>query len=274
MHQYNPENYDPTLFAGTASYYTRYREAYDPVFIEILKRQLQLDGTGRLLDVGCGTGNIIVPLAPYFSEAVGVDPDADMLAEASRAASAAGATYMRFVKARAESLPLNLGTFDLITMAQSFHWMDRARVLDILHAMLRDGGALAHIGNVPVADSVGMEGNPTNWPGVRAVVERYLGPKRRAGVGLYHEPGPHEPWFEASRFGPGQTFYAKTGHRRVRDLDDVIGLIFSESGTARHLFGEHVDAFEKDVRAALLAREPSGQFPYVSSDIDILLVRK
>ncbi|WP_353615266.1 MULTISPECIES: class I SAM-dependent methyltransferase [unclassified Mycobacterium] len=45
-----------------------------------------LDGAGRLLDLGCGTGQLALPLAGHVTEAVGVDPEADMLTEATRQA--------------------------------------------------------------------------------------------------------------------------------------------------------------------------------------------
>ncbi len=46
--------WDETLFAGTASYYARGRLPYAPGLGEAFEVSLGLDGTGRLLDVGCG----------------------------------------------------------------------------------------------------------------------------------------------------------------------------------------------------------------------------
>jgi trans-aconitate methyltransferase len=48
---------------------------------------LGLDGSGRLLDVGCGPGSLTLLLAPWFEQASGVDADPDMLAEAERLAA-------------------------------------------------------------------------------------------------------------------------------------------------------------------------------------------
>src|SRR4051812_26591665 len=132
MHRYDPAQYDPLLFAGTAAYYARYREPYDPVFVELLRNELGFDGMGRLLDLGCGTGNILVPLASSFHVAVGVDPDAAMLCETRRFAEETRVD-VRLVQARGEALPFALGSFDLITMAAAFHWMDRAAVLESLY---------------------------------------------------------------------------------------------------------------------------------------------
>jgi SAM-dependent methyltransferase len=62
------------------------RPAYSPELEAVLAREAGLDGSGRLLDVGCGPGVLAVRLAHLFGQAVGLDPDADMLAEGCRAA--------------------------------------------------------------------------------------------------------------------------------------------------------------------------------------------
>ncbi|MGW5384901.1 class I SAM-dependent methyltransferase [Nocardia sp. NPDC003963] len=72
------------LFAGTAWHYARYRPGYPESLFDDLIRRFRLDGTGRLLDLGCGTGQLTLPLAAHFAEAVGVDPEPEMLAEAAR----------------------------------------------------------------------------------------------------------------------------------------------------------------------------------------------
>jgi SAM-dependent methyltransferase len=55
-----------------------------------LVAEVGLDSTGRMLDVGCGPGILAVELAGHFEQAIGLDPDAEMLAEGARRATAAG----------------------------------------------------------------------------------------------------------------------------------------------------------------------------------------
>ncbi|MEU2257044.1 hypothetical protein [Nocardia xishanensis] len=43
-------------FTGTAWHYARYRPSYPDVFIDDVIQSFGLDGTGCLLDLGCGTG--------------------------------------------------------------------------------------------------------------------------------------------------------------------------------------------------------------------------
>src|SRR5437763_215201 len=108
--------YDPTIYRGSAAHYARGRPAYSAELASMLASELLLDGRGRLLDVGCGPGTLINQLAGFFEAAVGLDPDADMLAEASRLASEAGIHNVQWLEARAEDIPhLDLGVCRLVT---------------------------------------------------------------------------------------------------------------------------------------------------------------
>jgi cyclopropane fatty-acyl-phospholipid synthase-like methyltransferase len=82
--------YDPTIYLGSAAHYARGRPPYSTALASTLAAGVGLDGSGRLLDVGCGPGILVNQLAEYFSDVVGLDPDADMLAETARRAAEAG----------------------------------------------------------------------------------------------------------------------------------------------------------------------------------------
>jgi SAM-dependent methyltransferase len=98
-------SYDPTIYQGAAAHYGRGRPAYSPQLEAVLSEELDLDGTGRLLDAGCGPGILTVRLAHLFEEAVGLDPDPAMLTEGRRTAHERGITNIRWVQALAEDLP-------------------------------------------------------------------------------------------------------------------------------------------------------------------------
>ena len=78
--------HDPTIDLGSAAHYRYGRPAYSSEVEAVLTQETGLDGNGRLLDAGCGPGVLTVRLAHLFAQAVGLDPDADMLAEGCRAA--------------------------------------------------------------------------------------------------------------------------------------------------------------------------------------------
>lgn len=83
-------SWDPSLYAGSAPFYPSGRVPYPPELATLLARVLPADDSGRLLDVGCGPGSLTLLLAPLFTDAVGVDADAGVLAEAARLAGDAG----------------------------------------------------------------------------------------------------------------------------------------------------------------------------------------
>jgi ubiquinone/menaquinone biosynthesis C-methylase UbiE len=267
--------YDPTIYRGSARYYAPGRPPYSRELVSTLTDEVGLDGSGRLLDVGCGPGILTVELAPSFDEAIGLDPDADMLAEGERRAREAGIGNIRWVKAVAEAIPeLGLGPCKLVTFGQSFQWTDRERVAETVYDILEPGGALALVVHT-------VEGRPEpEGPGypliphdeIRQIVRRYLGPRRRAGQGFRNEPPDrYEDALARTRFGAPRVVFAPGRPDVVRDVDGVLAGYLSMSYAAPHLFGDQLSAFEADVRALLTERSPSGLFWDWPGDTEILV---
>jgi SAM-dependent methyltransferase len=238
---------------------------------------LALDATGRLLDVGCGPGILTVKLASHFAEAIGLDADREMLTEADTCARVAGLTNVRWVHARAEELPLDLGAFNVVSFGQSFHWLDRERVAAIVLEMLLPGGALVYVSDVKEAAEDRHElPNPTPpYAEITALVHRYLGPVRRAGQSLCRQSSPNDEEEVLARAG-----YAGPERLRVpadgpltRQSDDVVAWVFSLSSSAPHLFGEELGRFETDLRRLLDERSPSGWFADQPTDTDVRIWR-
>jgi ubiquinone/menaquinone biosynthesis C-methylase UbiE len=94
-----------------------------------------------ILDVGCGTGQLLGRLAARFpaAELVGADAAAGMIEQARAAVS--GDLSVRFVTAFAEELPFPDASFDLVTSTVSFHhWADQRRGLREVRRVLNPGG--------------------------------------------------------------------------------------------------------------------------------------
>jgi SAM-dependent methyltransferase len=270
--------YDPTIYRGSAAYYVAGRPPYSAVLAQTLASELGLDGTGRLLDVGCGPGILAIELARYFEETVGLDPDAEMLAEGAARAANAGLETIRWVQAVAEDLPtLDLGTFRLVTFGQSFHWTDRESVAEAVYDLLVAGGALALI--VHTSDRRSPPAGPGHPPiphdAIRTLVDRYLGPRARAGQGFARRhPDRFEDALARTRFGAPRTVVCEGRPDVLRDIDGVVASYFSTSFAAPHLFGAQAGRFEAEVRAELAARSPSGLFWDWPGDTAILLAHK
>ncbi|WP_051760165.1 class I SAM-dependent methyltransferase [Herbidospora cretacea] len=245
-------SWDETLFEGAAPHYERGRLPYAPGYAETLAAALGLDDRSRLLDVGCGPGIVTLATAPFVGEAVGLDPDPGMLAEARRRAERRGVANVRWVAGRAEDLPGDLGAFQAVVFAQSFHWTDRDRVAAAVLRMLPPGGAFVHIGNVqsPVAAPYAEIGD---------LVRRYLGPVRRAGQGMLVDgtPGREDLVLARAGFGPAERIVVPAGQTVDRTPDDLVAWTFSRSDSAPHLFGDRLADFEHDLRALL----GEGPFP-------------
>lgn len=260
--------WDPTLYEGSAQFYARGRMPYPQALADALRHELALDGTGRLLDVGCGPGMLTILLAPLFAEAIGIDADAAMVAEASRRASQSAA----FRRLRAEELPADLGTFDVITFAQSFHWMEQMDVAKKVRAMLRPGGAFVNVG----ATTHEGDGNVPH-DAIKGLVQSYLGPARRAGRSSVGNDGP--PWnapqaLDAAGFGAAVEIPVPAGQVYERREDDLVASVFSRSSSAPHLFGERLGEFEHDLRALLREHAPADGYRERVRDMALLVRRR
>jgi SAM-dependent methyltransferase len=270
--------YDPTIYEGAAVHYRPGRPPYSPQLEAVLTDELGLDGSGRLLDGGCGPGILTVRLAPLFDEAVGLDPDPAMLEEGRRVAAALAIQNIRWVQARAEDLPdAAPGPYRLATFGQSFHWTDEPRVAELVYDVLEPGGALAMIVHTvegrPRPPSPGPP--PIPYVEIRQFVEKYLGSTRRAGLGF----GPSrshrfEDILARSRFGEPEILFAPGVPDLVRDSESVLSGYFSLSSSAPHLYGDHADEFAADVRQLLRERSPEGVFWDWPGDTAIVLARK
>lgn len=98
---------------------------------------------GRLLDLGCGTGTILLALAPAVAAAEGVDVSPAMIAIAERKAAEAGAANVRFRAAPAGDLAdLPDGAYDCVCAYNLLHLVpDPPALVRAVHRVLAPGGA-------------------------------------------------------------------------------------------------------------------------------------
>lgn len=93
-----PSAFDARAFEGMADYHVVGRPPYSTQRADTLARELSLDGTGQLLDVGCGPGVLELPLARLFDQVTGLDPEPGMLQAGQRRCQRAGIGNVRWVQ--------------------------------------------------------------------------------------------------------------------------------------------------------------------------------
>ena len=140
-------------FSGEiAELYDRYRHGYPAVTLEAIIRHLGVSRNDVAVDIGCGTGQLTIPLAQRTRAVLGVDPETDMLCGAHRRATDAGVHNAAWMLGTEQSVPLLrrlLGerSVAVVTVAQALHWMDHRALFATVRPLLRDGGGIAVVTN-------------------------------------------------------------------------------------------------------------------------------
>jgi len=124
----------------------------------------------RILELGCGVGSSLLPVAEAFPEAetVGLDVGASMLRYAHARARQIGVPA-HFVQGDAEHAPFDDASFDLVFSAALMHETSADAIGQILaesHRLLRPGGIAVHLEVPSRYDNLDL------WSQIRAQVER------------------------------------------------------------------------------------------------------
>ncbi len=116
----------------------------DPAYRELVA-QAGLSAGQRVVEIGCGTGNLTVRAkeACPGADIVGTDPDPRALRRAERKAK--GMNGVGFTRAYAQALPFDDGAFDVALSSMMLHHLDEATKVAAareLFRVLRPGGRL------------------------------------------------------------------------------------------------------------------------------------
>lgn len=171
---------------------------YDPftrlLGVEAVHRQL-IEQAGirpgdRVLEIGCGTGNlsILAKRLQPTAEIIGMDPDPKALIRARRKAECAGAA-MHFDQGFSEGLPYPDGSFDKVLSALMFHHLQPdAKKL----ALLETRRVLRSAGSLHLVDFSAGNGRPHGFL-ARLVHHRHGSQSDDTVIALMREAGFHEP---------------------------------------------------------------------------------
>lgn len=158
---------------------------YRPIH-EAMLRRLHRSEPALILDLGCGTGQFLEPLAARFTEAtiLGVDLSEGMLTKAAARLADQNPDQpagTALVRSDAQFLPIASASVDVITCSESFHWYpdQRATLAEIGRVLRPDGrlllasiAATSDVGDAVMRRMSRAAGQPF----------RALAPRRLAGL--------------------------------------------------------------------------------------------
>jgi SAM-dependent methyltransferase len=122
--------------------YAHFAQFLLPGALEFLDHLKVAPGT-RVLDLGCGAGQIAIPAAKAGAEVTGIDIATNQI-EAARAQAAAAGLTVRFEEADAEELPFADDSFDLVVSLFGAMFAPRPdRVAAEMLRVCRHGGRIA-----------------------------------------------------------------------------------------------------------------------------------
>jgi SAM-dependent methyltransferase len=248
------------LYIGTAADYDRFRPPYPQALIDDLAARSGATGSGWLLDLACGTGQIAFAMRGKFAEIWAVDQEPDMVAVVREKALADGAAEIYTEVAAAEQLSAPAAAFDLVAVGNAFHRMARDTVAAKVATWLRPGGCLALL----------WGGSPWDGdaPWQQELVSFMNSWRRRAQAatgGAARVPAGHE---QARAARPDAAVLRDAGFEMAGawqfpvehdwTADTIVGYMFSTAVLSRRALGDLAPRFEADLRAELT--------PYAGAD--------
>lgn len=138
------------MFDEVADLYDRVRPGYPSVLIDDAIALAAIGPSARVLEIGSGTGKATEAFVRRGLRVVGVEPGASLARVARR--RFAGTNSVAIVERSFEAWPLEPEAFDLVAVAQAFHWLSPEIRFIKAAAALRPGGALAVFGSSPVIE--------------------------------------------------------------------------------------------------------------------------
>jgi SAM-dependent methyltransferase len=243
-------------FSGeTAIYYAKYRRGYPPAAVDAIVEAFGLGVDDLVIDLGCGTGQLSVPLAARVRTVVGVDPEPDMLRLARRTATEHGLANVSWLLGADTDMPalgtlLGDRTVGAVTIALAIHWMDRDALFPAIRPLLRPGGGIAVVTN---GTPLWLQDN--EWSRIlRECLERWTG-KRQAGACQTDDAG-RRLNREALTAAGYRVAESSVDYQGEVTIDQLIGGIFSAMSADQLHPSARREKFAAQVRDALAGHQP------------------
>jgi SAM-dependent methyltransferase len=245
------------LYRGTAGYYDRYRVPYPVPLIDDLVKRAALSGTGRLLDLACGPGRVTFALSEHFADVLAIDQEEESVSYGKAVAAARGAAHIHWRTGRAEDLDV-AGHFELVTVGDAFHRLDRRRIAALATQWLQPAGHIALLWtSMPWQGAAPWQKAATEWVVHWMQVTGSLDNIPANLAGSLTEAPNLTVLAQAGLTVIGTYEFSAT---HIWTLETLAGFAHSTSILSRSALGDHLEAFEGDLRGRLRAVQPDGEF--------------
>jgi ubiquinone/menaquinone biosynthesis C-methylase UbiE len=101
----------------------------------------------RVLDIGCGSGNHLLPLARICAEAIGIDASEQLVRETQERAAAQGLTNVRALNGSGDDFQLPGESFEIAFCNFAIYYMDVPAVIARMAGHLTTGGTAYVMGS-------------------------------------------------------------------------------------------------------------------------------
>jgi SAM-dependent methyltransferase len=233
-----------------ADLYHQYRHGYPGAVLDALVGAFGLTGQDVVVDLGCGTGQLTLPMAARVRAVVGVDPEPDMLQRARQAArerDVRNVTWMIGADTDIPALQALLGSnlVAAVTIGQALHWMNHADLFRAIIPLVRPGGGVAVVTN----------GTPlwlqdSDWSrALRDYLEHWLGTKLTSACGTDEQS---QRRYQEDLASSGFDVLATAiDYVAELDLDQLVGGIYSALSVSQLPAPDQRPVFVEQIRRAV-----------------------
>jgi SAM-dependent methyltransferase len=241
---------EPDFGGEVAEFYHQYRHGYPVPVIDALADAFKLDARDLVVDLGCGTGQLSLPVARRVRAVLGIDPEVDMLRRARRAAKDLDVRNVSWMVGADTDLPALEGLFGqrsvaAVTVGQALHWMKHEELFRSAIPLLRAGGGIAVVTN----------GTPlwlqeTGWSrALREFMQRWLDCELTYPCGTDEQS--QQRYREALKAAGFDVVSTAVDYVAELDLDQIVGGVYSAMSEDRLPAPDERPGFTEQFRAAL-----------------------
>lgn len=243
-------------FGGeVAGFYHQYRRGYPLAVIDTLTAAFAVTGDDIVIDLGCGTGQLTVPIAGRVQAIAGMDPEPGMLARARQAAAEQSVTNASWVLGADIDIPalaalLGNRRAGAVTIGQALHWIRYRELIPALVRLLRPGGGIAVITN---GTPMWLQSSP--WSrALRSFLEQWLGTSPTNPCGT--DDASQQRYRDTMTKGGLEVTETRYDYTDELVLDHLIGGVYSALPAQRLPPPDQRTAFADQIRRAVAPHAP------------------